>query len=347
MKQLLLPLSAAFRLGVTLRTAAYRRGWLKIRRLARPVVSVGNLTVGGTGKTPFVAFLGERLRKRGWNPAILTRGYGRPRGSHLVTIEPASARSPDPRVVGDEPALLARILPQAPILVGADRLSAGRVAEEQFDADIHILDDGFQHLALARDMDIVLLDATQEFSGGALLPAGRYREPSSALKRAHIIVITRREVGDAELIEREVRRLNQQARVFHGVTQFRGLRDMRDGKLQSPSEAGGKKALAFCGIGNPRAFFSYLHCWGISVEGEKVFRDHHAYTIGDLTALETDARKLGADFLVTTEKDAINVPFTWSPSLPMKAAIIQASIFELNEFESSLFSRLEAARSRT
>src|ERR1051326_9041789 len=142
---LLQPLAQAFRLGLSIRAACYRHGWLKARRLSRPVVSVGNLTLGGTGKTPLVAYIAEAFIGRGLLPGILTRGYGRHHPSHLIAIEPQAGRAPDPREVGDEPSLLARSLPQVPVVVCADRYLGGRVLEERFGADVHVLDDGFQH----------------------------------------------------------------------------------------------------------------------------------------------------------------------------------------------------------
>src|SRR5215472_8915034 len=211
--RILAPLAALFRMGVTFRDAAYRRGWLRTQRLDRPVVSVGNLSVGGTGKTPLVMLIAKLLSQRGWNAGILTRGYGRRHGAQTVVLPPAAGRSPDPREVGDEPALLARALPQVPIIVCANRYRGGRRAEEYFNVDAHLLDDGFQHRALARDVDVVALDTTQEISARALLPAGRLRESPRALGRAHLVVVTRVELGDPRPLERQVRRINPHAQI--------------------------------------------------------------------------------------------------------------------------------------
>src|SRR5579863_9300720 len=253
-----MPLAAGFRIGVALRTAAYKRGWLATRRLNRPVVSVGNLSVGGTGKTPFVAFLAERLTARSLKPGILTRGYGRRSSAALIAIDPGAGRAPDPREVGDEPALLARKLPEVPIVVGADRYRAGLMAEDKFKVDVHVLDDGFQHFALARDVDIVLLDATQKLSDRELLPAGRLREPLSALKRAHIVIITRTELARPELLEEQVRQINPEVKIFRCATKLLALRDVASGELVSLSAIRDMPVHVVCGIGNPTAFFANL-----------------------------------------------------------------------------------------
>lgn len=342
--RILEPLAAGFRLGVALRSAAYRRGWFKIRRLNCPVVSVGNLTVGGTGKTPLVAFLAERLLKLGWKPGILTRGYGRRRGAGLIALPPSSHRVADAREVGDEPALLARVLPKVPIVVGADRYRAGRLAEDRFNVDVHLLDDGFQHLALARDVDIVVLDVTQELSDRALLPAGRLREPCSALARAHLVVLTRVELGNPEPLEERVGRINPQATVFRSTTRLCGLFNATTGASHALEPLRSRQVGAFCGIGNPGAFFADLRRWGFSVVGEMAFPDHHVYSAVDLDRLDARARELGVAALLTTEKDAVNFPSVWKCDLPVVVCVTQTAVGAAGAFEQALLTRLEAAR---
>lgn len=339
-----MPLAVGFRMGVALRTAAYRRGWLKTRRLNRPVVSVGNLSVGGTGKTPFVAFLAELLMKRGWKPGILTRGYGRRKGAKLVPIAPGDGRAPDPREVGDEPALLARKLPEVPIVVGADRYRAGLLAEEKFGVDVHILDDGFQHLALARDVDIVLLDSTQELSDDALLPAGRLREPLSALNRAHLVVITRTELADPEPLEEQVRQINPHVKIFRSATKLLALKDVARGELVSLSTIHNRPVYAFCGIGNPDAFFADLEKWGFSVTSKERFRDHYVYHEAAAILLRRIAGRKSPGILVTTEKDALNLPKPKITELPILACVTEAEMAEARAFEEALVERLEAAK---
>ncbi len=347
-RRILAPLAAGFRLGIALRAAAYHRGWLKTRRLNHPVVSVGNLTVGGTGKTPFVEFLAGRMLQRGWTPGVLTRGYRR-RTAGIFAIEPGPNRTPKPREVGDEPALLARKLPQVAIVVGKDRYRAGRLAEERFNVDVHILDDGFQHFALARDVDIVLLDVTQEIADSALLPAGRAREPWSALKRAHLVVLTRTELGDGAALEARVREVNPQAQVIHSANRFRELVDVSTGRIYPRKAFQGKPVEAFCGIGNPRAFFADLKRWGFSAVCESKFPDHSVYDQGSLAALyeEIEIRKSHPVALLTTEKDAMNLPPLERAGVPILACVIETEVSDPDKFEEALFSRLERTRVNT
>jgi len=342
----LTPLAAGFKLGLAIRRAAYRHGWFKTHRLNRPVVSVGNLTTGGTGKTPLVRYIAELLLKRGWKPSILTRGYGRRRGPHLILLEPATARTADPREVGDEPALLARALPEVPIVVCADRFCAGCVAEIRCNVAVHILDDGFQHWALARDVDIVLLDVTQELSDQALLPAGRQREPLSALGRAHIVVLTRTELGDPQPLESRVRQVNPKAAIFHASTKLSEFVDINNGRVYPPTAFQAEPMHAFCGIGNPKAFFTDLRKWGIGLTAEDSFRDHHVYGGDEIGPIITRAEASGAKAIVTTDKDAVNfTPMKRGP-IPFLACIVKIEIHEAHEFENTLVSRLEGAEGK-
>lgn len=341
-----MPLAVGYRMGVGLRRAAYRRGWLKTRRLGRPVVSIGNLSVGGTGKTPLVAWLAERLLARGWKPVILTRGYGRRTGAETVVVAPDEGRAPDAREIGDEPALVARRLPQVPIVVSADRYRAGRVAEGQFDIDVHILDDGFQHWALARDTDVVVLDTTHPLSDDALLPAGRLREPFTALRRAHFVVLSRAELGDAGEMEKQVREVNPEAKIFHSRTHLSKILEVASGARQELDAWKGKPLLAFCGIGNPQAFFAGARSWGLSLAAETAFRDHHLYDADELQRLVRRARRSSAEALLTTEKDLMNFPPGWKLEMPVVACGIEIELSQSESFEAALIERLETARSR-
>jgi len=343
--KILLPLAGLFGMGVKLHETAYRHGWLKTERLDRPVVSVGNLSVGGTGKTPLVMFIAELLSRQGYNPAVLTRGYGRRRGVRMAVLAPSADRSPDPREVGDEPALLARALPQVPIIVCADRYRGGRQAEERFNVDVHLLDDGFQHRALARDVDVVALDATQELSKQALLPAGRLREPPAALGRAHLVVVTRVELRDPRPLERQVRRISPRAEIFHAATRLCELVDVHTGRTYPPDAFQGEPIEAFCGIGNPGAFFADLQEWGFSVIGEHSFRDHYVYAGAGLEALKMIARQSHAAALVTTEKDAMNLqPALVGAKVPILACVIRTDVIDHRGFEEALLARLGLTR---
>jgi tetraacyldisaccharide 4'-kinase len=249
--------------------------------------------------------------------------------------------------VGDEPALLARALPETPIIIGADRYQAGRLAEERFHVDVHVLDNGFQHLALARALDVVVLDTTQQLSG--LLPAGRQREPCSALARADLVVLTRVELGDPRPLEELVERVNPRARVFHSRTELCRLVEVTSGSTYPPGAFQGERIHAFCGIGNPKAFFADLRRWGFSAAAETAFRDHHVYSVGDVNKLLTRFQESKAAALVTTEKDAMNLPpiLGGEPSLvgdrdhPVVACTIQIKLNREQAFEEALLAGLQ------
>lgn len=342
-----MPLAGLYGAGTRLRLRAYRQGWLKSQRLSRPVISVGNLTVGGSSKTPIVAGVAEILLQHNYKPAILTRGYGRKREADLVALEPQPARSPDSRKVGDEPALLARALPQVPIIICANRYRAGRLAEERFGADVHILDDGFQHFALERDIDLVAVDVTQELLHGALLPAGRLREPASALARADLIILTRAEIGDAASMEKQVSRINPEAPIFRCATRLRGLIEVESRRIIEPGEYRGKPVCAFCAIGNTSAFWADLREWGFNPTSEIAFRDHHVYGSEDVGRVNQMARDTGAVAFLTTEKDVMNLPPKPGFGLPVLACIIRAEISDAKRFEQVVLAQLELKQVRS
>ena len=347
MKTLLQILSAVFRQAVASRHLAYRRGWLKTRRLNCPVVSVGNLSVGGTGKTPLVILIARILLAAGHRPCILTRGYARRRGNPLLILEPGRGRAADPREAGDEPAALARALPDVPIIVASDRGRAGLVAGQRYQATVCLLDDGFQHLALHRDLDVVLLDVTHPLSDLALLPAGRWREPLAALRRADWVILSRTELGDAPSWKRRVEALSPRARIFHCATRFAGLMEARCGLPVPEPHRRGQKVMAFCGLGNPAAFFADLRSWGFAVVAESIFPDHHVYRRRDLERISSLAQGTGAQAILTTQKDVMNLPPDWTVSLPVFACCIQPEIEEKMEFERALLAEVEAARRAT
>jgi tetraacyldisaccharide 4'-kinase len=265
-------------LAVAARNAFYNGGVLRTRRLGGPVVSVGNISVGGSGKTPFVMLMGELLKARGISFDVLSRGYGRnTRGVRLV--DPAGTAGE----FGDEPLLLARKL-GVPVVVGERRHQAGLLAEREFGPRLHLLDDGFQHRQLARDFDIVLL--TSEDVNGRLLPRGRLREPLASLRRADAVVLTRGATADGLPVET-------------GRTWIarRGVR----------MEVAPLRPLVFCAIARPHAFFDELRHSGVKPVAERVFRDHHRYSSDDVSGLLALAEERGATGFVTTEKDVINL----------------------------------------
>ena len=287
-RMLLWPLSLLYGGIVRLRVWLYANGLLKQKRLKAPVVSVGNLTVGGTGKTPMVIWLAERFLAEGKRVAILSRGYRGVNGT------------------SDEIELMKfRLQGRAAFGVGKDRFKEGQRIESRQPVDVFLLDDGFQHLQLARDLNILLMDASRGLAGELLLPAGRLREPLSAMSRANILVFTRTEnmPGTVDAIQK----LNQYP-VFAAATQLVGFRRLGgEITLLSSSEIGAGPFLAFCGLGNPDAFFRDLRSWGIAVCEQESFPDHHRYTEEDVLQIQLKAKHAGANAFVTTEKDEQNL----------------------------------------
>ncbi|HET9179434.1 MAG TPA: tetraacyldisaccharide 4'-kinase [Terriglobia bacterium] len=344
MNRSLLPLAGLYGAGARLRRRAFERGWLKSRRLSRPVISVGNLTVGGSGKTPLVVLISEILLRHGHKPAILTRGYRRERQAELVALGPQSQNGADARAVGDEPALLARALPQVSIIVCADRFRAGQFAEERFAVGVHILDDGFQHLSLSRDVDLVAIDATQNVLEDAVLPAGRLREPVGALSRADLIILTRTEIRDPAAIEKQVRQVNASAPIFACETRLHSLIEAPSGQAVEAENYRGRPVCAFCAIGNPAAFFADLRRWGFNPVAEVAFRDHHVYTQEDIRRINLAASKKSATAFLTTEKDLMNLPVQLEFGLPLLACAVRAEISEAEKFEQVLLAGIERNR---
>jgi tetraacyldisaccharide 4'-kinase len=297
---LLIPASWVYGRLLQLRDLLYRWGLMSSYRAPVPVVSVGNLAVGGTGKTPMVDYLVKLLLRQGVKVAVVSRGYGgQVKGGSLVCA--GNGPEIDPEVCGDEPYLLARRNPRAVILVDSRRARGVAAAVERFDAEMVILDDGFQHLAVARDLDIVLLDARRPLGNGHTLPAGRLRERPSALNRADLLILTRAEKSSffADPAGRPV----LQCRHVLGEE----VRDLR-GERRPLKELTAGRALAFAGIADPEGFFAGLRKQGLSLSGTVALADHVTYDRSTLQHLNEAASTAGADFLVTTEKDGVKLP---------------------------------------
>jgi tetraacyldisaccharide 4'-kinase len=300
------PIAALYGVAVAGRLAAYRRGLLPVRRAGRPVLSVGNVAAGGTGKTPFVRWLASELVARGWHPSILTRGYGRTSSGTVVVSDGAGVHA-SVRDAGDEPALLARALPTVPIVADARRSRAARAAEAMAPAiALHLLDDGFSHVALARDLDVVLLDATAPDAGGALLPAGRLREPLASLARADLLVVTKTEQADASRAHEIAARYAPGVPVYHAATRVLGIRDA-SGRAVNAADLPGATCVAVAGLARPDAFFATLTGLRIAAAASLSFRDHDPYGPAALGRIERVAEECGATAIVTTEKDAVKL----------------------------------------
>jgi len=321
------PASKLYGIGVSLRTRLYASGLLKQKRLKATVISVGNLSVGGTGKTPLVIWLAEKLLAQGHRVAILTRGY---RGTASSSDEVDLMRS--------------RLQNRVIFGVGKDRFAEGQRIESRQAIDVFLLDDGFQHLQLARDLDIVLMDASHPVGGQPLLPAGPMREPISAVVRADVIVFTRTEnaPGAKEAIQRFWK-----LPIFAASTFLLGFRSLGlEGPLQTAADLGSGPFFAFCGIGNPEAFVRDLQRWGVAPAGHMFFADHHRYTLEDVQAIDQAAKGVGAKGLLTTEKDFCNLTSVALPALPVYVSIIDLKVDGEITFLSAIDHLLQARGAR-
>jgi len=299
-----------------MRRSWYERHPQSRRSLDRPVISVGNLSVGGSGKTPIVAALARMLLDRGQRPAILSRGYARRHATDGVVVVSDRNRVLEPvENSGDEPQMLARALPGVPVLVCADRHLAGRLAEKQFDATVMLLDDGFQHLALGRNVDVLVMPASD--LDDAVLPSGRLREPLDAASSADCVLVP----GSREDASR-VAAMFDRMPVFRVTNHFGSLQGL---DASAPS---GTRVVAVAGIARPERFFTTLREQGFEIVRELRFPDHHWFSSDDLDRIRTIAKDASADFVATTEKDAVRVaPQSGWAVLPMTAVIEPPELF--------------------
>src|ERR1043165_5103181 len=336
----LAPLGTLYGALVRTRLRLYRSGFLKSEKVGSPVISVGNITAGGTGKTPLVEWVARALAGEGRRACVLTRGYGRADERRRGVASDGERVLAEFEECGDEPRLLAeRLLGAASVICDRDRVAAARWAREHLGADAFVLDDGFQHLRIARDLDIVTLDATAPWGGGHLLPRGRLREPPSSLARADCIVVTRAELAvDLEALRAQAARLSGgRAAVINSRVRTRGLTrlnpppdsaadecegsgSLTDGHEGTASlkeehegrgvgKVGGVKseAAAFCAVGNPRAFFEHLRREGFELLYTRAFADHRRLTQADVDEVAGEAARGGARVLLTTAKDAVKL----------------------------------------
>jgi tetraacyldisaccharide 4'-kinase len=335
---ILLPFSFLYRLISGARTWLYESGVWKQRKLEARVISVGNVTAGGTGKTPLVIYLAEKLKEKNRKVAILTRGYGRKK-KQMVELTKQTRERINWVDVGDEPYLLAGRLVDVPILVSRRRAISGRHAIRELGSEILILDDGFQHLKLSRDLDIVVIDSTDPFGNGRLLPAGILREPLTSLKRADLFVMTKTDQASStdELIG-VLKGHNPKAPIVESVYRVRSVEDLISGHPVEPKDMRGKSAIAFSGIGNPASFESSLKQLGIRISKHRKFRDHHAYGRKDIADIKRQAEESRADFIITTEKDSVRIPLVKESEIPFYVLGIDLAVIQGEE---TLLNRIE------
>ena len=295
------------------RRALYQKGILESLDLEIKTISVGNITAGGTGKTPLVAYIAKILIEKGEKVCILTRGYGRDNPRVRVLVSDGEKILADVKDSGDEPFEVANnLIGKAVIIADARRSEAAQWAREKFGVTVFILDDGFQHLQVKRDLDFVLLDATNPFGNGNLLPSGILREPLESLKRADTVIITRANlVEDDSEIKEKVLQINPNCKIFVSKNQFGRLINLKE--FLSPMPAAptvnikNLKSLAFCGLGNPDSFFVQLRRENFNLAYSRTFPDHHIYRQNEIQKLERDAIRKRADILLTTAKDAVKL----------------------------------------
>ncbi|HEX8650615.1 MAG TPA: tetraacyldisaccharide 4'-kinase [Pyrinomonadaceae bacterium] len=308
----LAPLSALYGTVTRARLMLYQRGALPVHKLNAPVISVGNITTGGTGKTPLVEWIARMVALTGRRVCVLTRGYGRAHPGERVIVSDGERILADAREGGDEPVMLAEmLLGVAAVISDADRVGAARWAEVALGSQVFILDDGFQHLRIARDLNVLTIDATAPWGGGHLLPRGHLREPLQGLARADIIVITRADqVHHPSSLKQQVERLSNGRPVLlaHARTaKMRSLCDRVDETVSSGTVSPSTSAAAFCAIGNPQSFFTHVRRDGYTLSYTRAFADHHVYRQEDVDAIEHEAATRGAQSLITTTKDAVKL----------------------------------------
>jgi len=313
------------------------------RHLARPVVSVGNLAVGGSGKTPVVAHLARLLLAEGERPAVLSRGYARRRPlDGVVIVRDREGVRAGLDTAGDEPLMLARRLDGVPVLVAADRHLAGLVAERHLDASVHLLDDGFQHMMLARDADLVLVDA-RDVADARTLPGGRLREPIDTIARADAVIVT----GDGDGDEAEARLAALGARKIFRLTRHLGGASWVEPRAGPAPAPGASRAVAFAAIARPERFMADLAAAGWDLAGDLRFRDHHRYSRADVGRIARLVSDAGASVALTSEKDLVRL----LPHAPLGAPVawvpLEVAIEPADDFRRWLLGRLAAARKGT
>ena len=307
----LTPLSGLYGAAMKARRALYQRGLFQVHKVLAPVICVGNITTGGTGKTPLVEWMAREFARRQRRVCILTRGYGRQHPGSRVVVSNGSETFSDARAAGDEPLLLAeKLRGEVAVICDANRVAAARWAIDNLGADLFILDDGFQHLRLARDLNIVAIDATNPWGNRRRLPAGPLRESPDQLARADCVIITRADdSAHAEALKSEISQLSKGRPVFLSRMRIDGLRELKamTESVVSFNELKSRPVAAFCGIGNPESFFAQLRREGFQLCHTQAFPDHHYYTEQEINSLVHQSTARGAHAFLTTAKDEVKL----------------------------------------
>ncbi|MEN6465452.1 MAG: tetraacyldisaccharide 4'-kinase [Syntrophaceae bacterium] len=311
---LLSGISVFYSLALSLRNFCFKSGFFKTRRLGCKVISIGNITVGGTGKTPMAIMIAEFLKSKGFRPAVLSRGYGGESTGKTNIVSDGKQLFGTPDQAGDEPCLIAGILEDVPVLTNADRYAAGKIAVEKLGADVLILDDGFQHRCLHRDIDIALLDAARPFGNGFVLPRGPLREQPGSLERADLLVLTRSD-SDSVPCETMLRKQFPRKKIVRARHEPECVVDHSTGEDRPVSFISGKRVAAFCGIAGPGSFRALIEKLGGELVFFKEFPDHHRYTPQDIDYLIGKSRDKSPDIVLTTDKDRIKLGNAGFPGL--------------------------------
>ena len=310
--------------------ALYKRGFLRTTQLPQPLISIGNITAGGTGKTPLVEFVARHTAALGRRTCILTRGYGRQDPNVRVVVSDGTQLLADAKAAGDEPVMLGQNLKGiAAVISDANRIAAANWAHENLNTEVFILDDGFQHFRIARDLNIVTIDATNPWGNGHLLPSGLLREHPRNLRRSNCIVITRADQAkDIAELKRTTDGFSGGRPLFTSRMKVGGWRNCNDGEMTSkPTQPAG----VFCGIANPKSFLHELKNQSINPIFVSQLADHHRYTQFDLDQIVDGAKRSGAQSLITTAKDAVKVK-NLQLGLPCYSMDIEIQIDEVTDF---------------
>ncbi len=313
------PFSGIYGRIMLLRSFLYKKKVIRAKRLPVPVISVGNLSLGGTGKTPHVIEICKFLKGEGFHPAVLTRGYGGKAGKGPLLVSEGKGIRADVSEAGDEPWMIATKLEGVPVIAGSDRYRCGLFALKRLPVTQFVLDDGFQHLGLERDLDIVLIDATRPIDSERVFPGGTLREPPVALSRADTIILSKcNEVGSNRLVtvEEALRAYTKAAPIFQSIYEIDRIDVVFKGHLSkaaSLKEPSSRGVFCFCGLARPQSFFELLKKAGVKIKGVLQFADHHEYKETDLIAIGKRARTFGSDIVLTTEKDFAKIStYNWS-----------------------------------